>query len=40
MLEKESGAFIGNIELMDVNDGVGELGISIRAVMQDKGYGK
>ena len=39
MLEKETGAFIGNIELMDVADGSGELGIAITAAMQDKGYG-
>ena len=39
MLEKKTGAFIGNIELMDVADGVGELGIAITAAMQEKGYG-
>ena len=39
MLEKDTGAFIGNIELMDVADGAGELGIAITAAMQDKGYG-
>ncbi len=39
MLEKETGAFIGNIELMDVANGAGELGIAITAAMQDKGYG-
>ena len=39
MLEKETGAFIGNIEFMDVADGAGELGIAITAQMQDKGYG-
>ena len=39
MLEKETGAFIGNIELMDVADGSGELGIAITAALQDKGYG-
>ena len=39
MLEKQSGAFIGNIELMDVNDGVAELGIALTAKMQNKGYG-
>lgn len=40
MIEKKSGAFIGNIELMDVNGAVGELGIAITAKMQEKGYGK
>ncbi len=39
MLEKESGAFIGNIELMDVRDADGELGIAITAARQDRGYG-
>ena len=39
MIEKASGEFIGNIELMDVHDGVGELGIHITAAKQDKGYG-
>ena len=39
MIEKESGDFIGNIELMDVRDGVGELGIAITARMQDRGFG-
>ena len=39
MLEKHSGAFIGNIELMDVNDGFAELGIALTAKMQNKGYG-
>lgn len=39
MIEKESGAFIGNIELMDVSEDEGELGIALTAAMQDKGYG-
>lgn len=39
MLESETGAFIGNIELMDVADGSGELGIAVTAAMQDRGYG-
>ncbi len=39
MLEKATGAFIGNIEFMDIIDGVGELGIAITAQMQEKGYG-
>ena len=39
MIEKESGAFIGNIELMDVNDTEGELGIAITGKMQNAGYG-
>ena len=39
MLEKRTDAFIGNIELMDIADGVGELGIAITASMQDRGFG-
>ncbi len=39
MLEKKSGEFIGNIELMDVNHAVGELGIAITAAKQNAGYG-
>ncbi len=39
MLEKKSGEFIGNVELMDVRDGVGELGIAVTAAKQDLGYG-
>ena len=39
MLEKKSGDFIGNIELMDVNDSAAELGIAITAAKQNSGYG-
>ena len=39
MLEKKSGRFIGNIELMDPKDSEGELGIAITANMQNLGYG-
>ena len=39
MLEKESGAFIGNVELEDVGDGSGMLGIAVTADMQDRGFG-
>ena len=39
MLEKATGAFIGNIELMDVADGAGELGVAITAARQEQGYG-
>lgn len=39
MIEKGSGDFIGNIELMDVADDTGELGIAITAEKQDQGYG-
>lgn len=39
MLDKNTGAFIGNIEFMDIHDGAGELGIAVTAAMQDRGYG-
>lgn len=39
MIEKESGKFIGNIELMDPTDAEGELGIAITAAMQNRGFG-
>ena len=39
MIDKSSGRFIGNIELMDTNDSEGELGIAITGEMQDQGYG-
>lgn len=40
MVEKDGGAFIGNIELMDVRDVEAELGIAITAEKQDLGYGR
>ena len=39
MIDKKSGAFIGNIEMMDIQDDSGELGIAITADKQDKGFG-
>ena len=39
MIEKESGKFIGNIELMDPTDSEGELGIAVTAKMQNLGFG-
>lgn len=39
MIEKGTGRFIGNIELMDRTDTEGELGIALTAGMQDQGYG-
>ena len=39
MIEKATGSFIGNIELMDVSDSVKELGIAITAERQNMGYG-
>ena len=40
MIEKKSGSFIGNVELMDVSDTVKEIGIAITAAKQGLGYGK
>lgn len=40
MIEKETGAFIGNIELMDPTANAAELGISIIRIKQNMGYGK
>ena len=39
MIEKETGDFIGNVELMDMHDSQAELGIAITARKQNKGYG-
>ena len=39
MIEKASGEFIGNTELMDVCGEVAELGIHITAAKQDNGFG-
>ena len=39
MIERKSGDFIGNIELMDLTDTEAELGIAITAAKQDLGYG-
>ena len=39
MIEKETGSFIGNCELMDAGDSVKELGIAITAKKQNMGFG-
>ncbi len=39
MIEKKSGGFIGNIELMDVSASAKEIGIAVTAAMQGLGYG-
>ena len=39
MIEKKSSRFIGNIELMDLTETEGELGLAITAEMQNQGYG-
>ena len=39
MIDKKDGRFIGNIEVMDIADMAGELGIAVTAEKQDLGYG-
>ena len=39
MLEKKTGDFIGNIELMDRNESEKELGIAVTAKKQNMGFG-
>ena len=39
MIDKKSGEFIGNVELMDPVDATAEFGIAITAAKQDRGYG-
>ena len=39
MIEKKSGSFIGNIEVMDVSASAKEIGIAVTAAMQGLGYG-
>ena len=40
MLDKNTNEFIGNITLDDINDEVAEIALSIKSIMQNKGYGK
>ena len=40
MIEKISNKFIGNIELMEINDNIGEFAICITPTMQNKHYGR
>ena len=40
MIEKETNEFIGNIEIMDINNNIGELGIAITQKKQDKHFGQ
>ena len=40
MIEKTSNKFIGNIELMEINNNIGELAICITPTMQNKHYGR
>ena len=39
MLEKKTNEFIGNIEIMHINNGIGEIGISITSNKQNMHYG-
>ncbi len=39
MIEKATGDFIGNCELMDIREGSAELGIAITGEKQDRGFG-
>lgn len=40
MIEKDSNNYIGNIEIMSINNNRGELGIAITKNMQDKHFGQ
>lgn len=40
MLKKGTNEFIGNVEIMEINDGIGELGISITKTQQNNHYGR
>ena len=40
MIEKDTNEFIGNIEIMNIKDNVGEVGISITPKKQNKHYGQ
>ena len=39
MIEKNTEEFIGNIEIMEINNGIGEIGIAITPRKQNKHYG-
>ncbi len=39
MVEKTTGEYIGNIEIMDITNNIGEIGITITASKQNKHYG-
>lgn len=40
MIEKETGDYIGNVEIMHVRDGIGEIGIAITPIKQNKHFGQ
>lgn len=39
MIEKSTGEYIGNIEILHINNNIGEIGICITADKQDRHYG-
>ncbi len=39
MIEKSTGDFIGNIEILEINNNIGELGITITPKKQNQHYG-
>ena len=39
MIEKATGEYIGNIEIMEIKNNIGELGISITSSKQDRHFG-
>ena len=40
MIEKETNEFIGNIEIMHINNNIGEIGIAITPSKQNKHFGQ
>lgn len=40
MIEKTTNEFIGNIEIMKINNNIGEMGIAITPKKQDKNFGQ
>lgn len=39
MIEKETNEYIGNVEIMKIRENVGEIGIAITPLKQNKHYG-
>ena len=39
MIEKTTGEYIGNVEIIKINNGIGEIGITITPRKQDRHYG-
>ena len=40
MIEKETNEYIGNVEIMNITENVGEIGIAITPLKQNKHYGQ